>query len=221
MKCIHPIIVNRVMKEFLEAASDLTYDNLTIDTEKWYQHLMSEISDEEYKENCNEEIIITKVSFRIKNGKNFATLTGGLDFAEEERIVMIDRKAILNYTRENLMNYGVLGNFRQRCPIAKGFADITLILLHELGHQETNNKVNFAKRTKEYIKGEELKKQLREYLNKGLITAEEYNYIINRYHVKKECEMLATNWAIEWLRDPEHRKLAKQFEKEFFACYEK
>jgi O-antigen/teichoic acid export membrane protein len=32
-------------------------------------------------------------------------------------------------------------------------------------------------------------------------------------------EMSATDWAVEWLQDAEHRRIAKAFEKKFFACF--
>lgn len=32
-------------------------------------------------------------------------------------------------------------------------------------------------------------------------------------------ERAATEWAIEWLKNSENRKIAKKFEKEFFECF--
>jgi hypothetical protein len=100
-------------------------------------------------------------------------------------------------------------NFYSRCPMAKGFANITLILLHELGHICTDGDLedwSWLDRVEALDDiGEKCK------------TRREKNFA----YFKLPDEKAATDWAIEWLQNPENRKLAKAFEKKFFACLEK
>ena len=82
-------------------------------------------------------------------------------------------------------------DFINRCPLAQGFANVTLSILHEIGH---------IFHREEYI----------------FFDAKEYNDAHGEAHFQLLPEIVATNWAIEWLQEPEHRKQAKAFEKEFF-----
>ena len=92
-----------------------------------------------------------------------------------------------------------------RCPSARGFADITFTLLHEIGHFMTRSKETYEKQIK----------ALREL--KTMMSPNEINYA----YVQLPSERVATDWAIEWLEEPENRKFAKAFEKRFFSCFEK
>lgn len=85
-------------------------------------------------------------------------------------------------------------DFVSRCPLARGFADVTLSILHEIGHHFHREEFIFMENVKEYDEA----------------TGED--------HFKFPCEIVATNWAIEWLQDPEHRKQAKAFEREYFKA---
>ena len=82
--------------------------------------------------------------------------------------------------------------FISLCPMARGFANVTISILHEIGH-------HFHRI--EYI----------------MCDADEYNMAEGYDHFNLPCERVATDWAIEWLQDPEHRKIAKAFEKDFFG----
>lgn len=82
-------------------------------------------------------------------------------------------------------------DFVRRCPIAKGFSNITISILHELGHWFN---------PKEYLETD----------------PDEYNNAIGWWHFTLPCEIVATDWAIAWLQDPKNRKKAKAFEREFF-----
>lgn len=84
-------------------------------------------------------------------------------------------------------------DFIKRCPMARGFANVTLSILHEIGH-------HFHR--EEYI----------------FTDYEVYERANGAEHFKIPCEIVATNWAIEWLQDPFHRKIAKAFEHEFFGA---
>lgn len=82
-------------------------------------------------------------------------------------------------------------DFVTRCPLAQGFADVTLTILHEFGHWYTRNVMDIAV-----------------YDTLVHTTA---NYFANPY------EVLATQWAICWLLCPANRQIAKHFEKKYFG----
>jgi hypothetical protein len=86
-------------------------------------------------------------------------------------------------------------NFVSRCPIARGFADVTISILHECGHFATRSNFNGDVYTKQ---------------------TEQAGSDMDAY-MAIPYEMLATCWAICWLNDPENRKEAKIFEKKFFG----
>lgn len=84
-------------------------------------------------------------------------------------------------------------DFVTRCPVAQGFANVTLTILHEIGHHFT-----------------------REIFDTQDLTV--YYKITDMYeYLSLPCEKSATDWAITWLGDKEHRKVAKAFEHQFFA----
>ena len=86
-------------------------------------------------------------------------------------------------------------DFVSRCPLAQGFADVTISILHEMGHFATRDNFN----------GDVYEKQTAE------AGSDMDSYMAIPY------EMLATCWAICWLMDPDNRKEAKNFEKNFFG----
>ena len=83
-------------------------------------------------------------------------------------------------------------DFVTRCPLARGFADVTLSILHEVGHHFNREAYIFC-------------------------DMEEYNNATGADHFKLHCEMVATDWAIQWLQDTQNRKIAKAFEREYFG----
>lgn len=80
-------------------------------------------------------------------------------------------------------------DFVARCPLARGFADVTLSILHEIGHHFHREEYIFSDIDEGEWEGT---------------------------HFTLPYEIVATDWAIEWLQDPEHRKQAKAFEREYF-----
>ena len=78
-------------------------------------------------------------------------------------------------------------------PAGQGFANVTISILHELGHWATRHEVDWD----EYW-------------------AEADNAFGWDYFNLK-AERMATDWAINWLSDPENRKTAKTFEHEYFG----
>ena len=109
----------------------------------------------------------------------------------------------IRYNLEELADEGCKQfrkDFEKRCPMAKGFADITIALLHEIGHHACGEC-----EYEDYDREEELK----------FIRTLPYE-MRNLFYFLLPDEMDATNWAIEWLQNPNNRKIAKQFEKKFF-----
>lgn len=94
--------------------------------------------------------------------------------------------------------------------ILKGFSDITIVLLHELGHLHTQDDILALGYTLEKRKAEW------EEISNTIKDAKEAN---QHYYLMTD-EMTATKWAIDWLHNAENRKMAKAFEKKFFACCE-
>jgi len=84
-------------------------------------------------------------------------------------------------------------DFVSRCPLAQGFATITLSILHECGHWQTRDVCNV------FVYHQQVEK-----------VNNQKDYMMIPY------EHLATDWAIAWLQNPDNRRLAKFFERLFF-----
>ena len=97
----------------------------------------------------------------------------------------------------------VSANMVRRAPYCRGFSQVTRILLHEFGHHMTYDDV-----MRLYGGTEEMDKFYK------CAQGNQQKYI------RVPAEWVATQWGIDWLKDPEHRKIAKEFEKRFFACFE-
>ena len=95
-------------------------------------------------------------------------------------------------------------------PIIKGFADVTIALLHELGHLHTQDDV--------LLSGYSTQDKNRD-CDEITKTVQDLKDANQRYFSLKD-EMTATMWAIDWLHNAKNRKMAKAFEKKFFACCE-
>lgn len=91
-------------------------------------------------------------------------------------------------------------DFISRYSGARGFANITLVLAHEMGHIKTADIYYFDEAMRD------VDIQMRE----AVETQEDYMRIPSEYG--------ATEWAIGWLQDAKNRALAKRFEKEFFGA---
>ena len=118
----------------------------------------------------------------------------------------------VNYNFDELYNENA--KIFRRCwslkaPILKGFSDITISLLHELGHLETNDEI---RKTFHLF--------VRELAMIGIQSKAESIEEANVMYFLLPDEKMATEWAIQWLSVKENRKLAKKFEKKFFKCFE-
>lgn len=80
-------------------------------------------------------------------------------------------------------------DFVTRCPLARGFANVTLSILHELGHHFNREVYIFSD-----------------------VNEDDYDS-----HYLIPYEIVATDWAIEWLQDADNRRFAKAFEHEYFG----
>lgn len=134
---------------------------------------------------------------------NFA-VDGDLDEAEEEEILLfVPNWKIANYA-DDIGGKLFRKDFVERCSIGKGFSDVTISLLHEIGHTMTKS-----------------------YLPDDYDRKSECAHIDEIQDSEKRCcayfkmldEVLATDWAIEWLNNAENRKFAKKFEKQFWSCF--
>ena len=95
--------------------------------------------------------------------------------------------------------------FHEKDKVTKGFSELTLSLLHELGHNETVSLV-----PKKYSREKSLRK----------IKKQTSDFVeLNRLYFNLTDELMATEWAITWLRSKNNRKRAKKFERDFFNAW--
>lgn len=208
-KCIHSRKVIKVMREFIDDISNFTYEKEhTIITKQ--NKSFDEMTTDEILETFSnaEEIIVTeKRRCKIVNltGTNQGCCAYSYDLEDEKKYfrigVNIDEFCSICKGDQQFRS-----DFVSRCLKAKGFANITLSLLHELGHFETH-----FMEFKNYNRIKEL-----------TLLREQYSEeTINFAYFRLPDETAATNWAINWLDSAENRKKAKAFEKKFFSCFEK
>lgn len=112
-------------------------------------------------------------------------------FSDEIRMKIPDN---LNYEPDEI-DHDFRRDFIARYSPAQGFANVTLSILHEIGHAKT--KWDGGNVFDDFNKRQRIKTQ--------------------KQYMLLESERRATDWAIQWLYSAEHRRLAKQFEKEFFG----
>lgn len=180
MKCVHPRRAFNLMKQFLNTASDLEYT-------------------------CEDDDCIYPIEIHLSKGEDFCAQ--GIDSLDEAEDGILD----IGYNFNELWDESAKifrAYWTAKSPILKGFSDITISLLHELGHLETTEEIrpNFSiKKRMEVL--EELQDRYPNYT--------ELNYA----YFDMPDEKSATEWSINWLSNAENRKCAKAFEKKFFACF--
>lgn len=196
-KLIKPRKVVWVMRDFVNAVSSVTYTEWMMPpankedetTEEFLDRLNSAQEIE-----CLAEIVLKQSS----EEEGFAVCVSDIG----------DPTIVMWYNIESLWTRGHIQfaqNFYSRCPMSRGFASITISLLHELGHLHSQQEFDDYDRLTALLK-------LREQYPKETINLE---------YFKLPDEKAATDWAIEWLADAENRKMAKAFEREFFKCFAK
>ena len=177
MKCVHPYRAYRLMKIFLNKASDLMYTCGGEEPDK--------IEIIPRKSDCFSAENVDSVD-------NCDTLEIYYNF-----------DGLFDESMELFRSY-----WTQKVPMLAEFADITLTLLHELGHLETTDKIR-----------SEFSNEWRNIFWFAIDVTCENDAEKNRRYFEMPDERAATEWGIEWLKDTEHQRLAKNFEKNFYSCF--
>ena len=182
-----------VMRDFINEIHGLTYINVSL------PYIKDENPDEWFERfsNAVEEEIPSQVKMTYRED-GFAVCPIEKDDPEFHFFYNLDEL----YSRGHKQ---FAQDFFARCPMARGFASITITILHEIGHM--NAQQNFE--------GYNRIEAIRELKNNFS------RETINFEYFKLPDEKSATDWAIEWLSHPENRRKAKEFEKKFFACFKK
>ena len=178
--CIHPRRAYNLMRSFLNTASDLYYT---------------------YDEDDSE---IDKTEILLKKGDCFCATT--YDCISDCDTLEIE------YNFDELWSNGAdlfRAYWTKKVPMLKGFSNITLTLLHELGHLETSEAIREA-----------FSFEMRQLTWFAIDNKCDNEAEKNFKYFKMPDEAAATNWGINWLSNAENRKIAKHFEKEFWACFE-
>lgn len=182
-----------VMRDFINEIHGLTYMDVSL------PYIKGESLDEWFERfsNAVEEEIPSQVKMTYRED-GFAVCPIEKDDPEFHFFYNLDKL----YSRGHKQ---FAQDFFARCPMGRGFASITITILHEIGHMNAQQDFEGYNRI-EAIR--ELKNNFpRE--------------TINFEYFKLPDEKAATDWAIEWLSRPENRRKAKEFEKKFFACFTK
>lgn len=95
----------------------------------------------------------------------------------------------------------VAANMGKRASYMKGFSQIVRVLLHEFGHHMTYATIIG-------LYGED---EITRLYQEAKGSNEKYLHV--------PTEWVATQWAINWLADAENRKIAREFERKFWACF--
>ena len=95
-----------------------------------------------------------------------------------------------------------------KVPMLQEFSNITLTLLHELGHLETNDEVRAVFTFKDrHVTWEAI----------DLLFDNDTEKNFRYFEIPDEAS--ATQWGIDWLADAEHQRVVKIFEQNFMACF--
>ena len=182
-----------VMRDFINEIHGLTYINVSL------PYIKDESLDEWFERfsNAVEEEIPSQVKMTYRED-GFAVCIAEKDDPEFHFFYNLDEL----YSRGHKQ---FAQDFFARCPMGRGFASITITILHEIGHM--NAQQNFEG----YNRIEAIKELKNNFPRET----------INFEYFKLPDEKAATDWAIEWLSHPENRRKAKEFEKKFFACFKK
>lgn len=204
---IHPRKLTRVMEEFLAQV---------LEVGEYTRFVHRGLTEEEFDKWINgenihfeeEEVQVIPKIYKKKGYNNFSV--DSYAFLNDSEQTVIDfyygPEIFLSSDARDYNNGGgfVMADMGRRASYMKGFSQAVRILLHELGHVMTQERV-----IEEY--GEETIAEMRmrnHNNNKG-----------NRGYVRLPDEYAATQWAIDWLADPDHRKIARDFEKKFWTCF--
>ena len=104
----------------------------------------------------------------------------------------INLKDTLYYTNDEGTESAIAfrNDFIAKYPAAKNYLDITLSILHEIGHYMTQDNMDY-------------------------IYPETYTY--DEYFAVHD-ELIATKWAIDWMHNNDNKKLIKTFEEKWLTA---
>lgn len=190
---IHPRKVVWVMRDFINTIHELTYLAYTP-----LPAIENESVEDFWERFCAIEEKEERAKVKMISGKGFAACPNDVG-AEEFRIFYNIAELWCHGSRQFAQD------FCSRCPMGRGFASVTLTILHELGHLHAQQEFDG------YDRAEAIHQLRKNYSSRT----------INFEYFKLPDEKAATDWAIEWLSSAQNRKIAKAFEKKFFACFAK
>lgn len=196
-KCAHPRICQRLMAEFLQDATSLTYE---VDTRPLT------ITDDFKLVFGEGEVFTVSRTVKMKriNNVNFCAFVDEDD--DEIMEFGYNYKCLADNQHDNFNRIFYLKN-----RSFMGFSSLTLTLLHELGHFETADKVPNGYCREVAVKA--IHKACTD--KKGNKDYEKANLM----YFSLPDEWLATQWAADWLSDKENRQRAKRFERDFFKAW--
>ena len=178
-KCIHPRKAHKAMQEFLNTASDLAY----------------------YDE---DDEVFYKAFIRLHKSDCFQADVADVIGNDDVQDIYYNFSELFAKSSKIYRKFWV-----EKYPMLKGFSDITISLLHELGHLETNDQIRSSFSI-------EQRENAMEDLDKRNLSYKALNHL---YFMLPD-EKAATEWAVQWLSKGKNRKIAKKFEKKFFALFE-
>ena len=191
-KLIHPRKVVWAMRDFINEIHELTYTALSVSP-------IDGESVDDFMKRWHNDLQESEEKARVKLVKEHGFCAYIDDQGEEFFRI--------GYNFDELWHKGSFQfaqDFFSRCPMGRGFASVTLAILHELGHFHSQQD----------FEGYDRELALKEIRKNFAPQFRNFEYF------KLPDEKSATDWAIEWLSHSENRKLAKQFEKKFFECFE-
>jgi hypothetical protein len=150
---------------------------------------------------CHDKAISFKTEPFPRGEENFGVNTGLYVRTHATDLTLYYNIKCLFDNTKNGMNF-VGGDMNKRNKNIRNFSRITKILLHELGHLATAFEL-YGKNGENWYTYNLRKNKCR--------SQQEY--------VNMEDEYKATEWALNWIDDPINRKIARRFEKEFWACF--
>lgn len=199
MNCVHTRRAYNLMKNFLNNACDLQYTCVS-------QYVLNPDDDMMEWELSDPIEMPEPITINLHKGERFCA--EGIDSVEEAEDGILN--IYYNFNELSTTGCKVFRSYwTNKSAMLKGFSDITLSLLHELGHFETADKI------RKTFTHEDRFFAMIEIHEKCTDCAS-----ANNAYFQMPDESAATEWAINWLQNPENRKKAKAFEKKFFACFE-
>lgn len=201
-KCIHPIKASRAIIRFLDNIHNFTYEEFDFDAPPHIEEFFGKKIEFPATKECRARV-------ELKRNKDIGFYANVANLLEHGVVTIGIAKELFSQYDSCFSCLGskqIRADAAYRYPHIKGYSILTFVLLHELGHFMTKEEAN-KKRGKYSTDYYDL---VDKYIPKKY-----WNY----FHAENYKERLATDWAANWLSIPENGKKAKQFEKEFFACY--